>query len=218
MTVELHGYKYSVYAWIARFALHEKGVDYAWVEVDPFADDVPAAYLALHPFCRVPTLVDGGFTLYETGAITRYLDEKFDGPVLQPTAPEARARVNQILSIVDSYVYWPLVRQVFSHGAFAARIGGPADRAEYDRGIAAAPRVLDALDRLAAGGEYLVGDTLTLADIHLAPMLSYFATDDGGRALLQQRERLNTWWSAISTRPAFVETMPHLPEPPTPVA
>ncbi len=28
MTIELHGYQYSVYAWIARFALHEKGVNY----------------------------------------------------------------------------------------------------------------------------------------------------------------------------------------------
>ena len=215
MRVKLHGYKYSVYAWIARFALHEKGIDYTWVEVDPFADDVPAAYLDLHPFCRVPTLVDGGFTLYETGAITRYIDEKFDGPALRPIAPEARARVNQILSIVDSYVYWPLVRQVFSHGVFAVRMGGPADRAEYDRGLAAAPRVLDALDRLAAGGGFMVGDALTLADIHLAPMLSYFSTDDGGLALLRQRARLNTWWSAVSARRAFLDTMPKLPEPPT---
>ena len=215
MTVALHGYRYSVYAWIARFALHEKGVDYTWVEVDPFAADVPAAYLDLHPFCRVPTLVDGGFTLYETGAITRYIDEKFDGPPLRPTAPEARARVDQILSIVDSYVYWPLVRQVFSHGVFAPRMGGPADRAEYDRGLAAAPRVLDALERLAAGGNYLVGETLTLADIHVAPMMSHFTAAADGMALVEQRARLRTWWSVVSTRPAFIETMPPLPEPPS---
>ncbi len=213
MPLELHGFKYSVYAWIARFALREKGVDYAWVEVNPFAEDVPAAYLALHPFCRVPTLVDGDFVLYETGAITRYLDDKFDGLALQPAAPEARARVSQILSIVDSYVYWPLVRQVFSHGVFAARMGEPADRAEYENGLAAAPRVLDALDRLAGGSDFLVGDTLTLADIHLAPMMSYFTTDDGGMALLAQRQRLNTWWTAISARPAFIETRPRFPEP-----
>jgi hypothetical protein len=30
MTVELYGYKYSVYAWIARLALHEKGCAYKW--------------------------------------------------------------------------------------------------------------------------------------------------------------------------------------------
>lgn len=42
MAVELHGYQYSVYSWIARLALHEKGVVYSWVEIDPFAEDVPA--------------------------------------------------------------------------------------------------------------------------------------------------------------------------------
>jgi glutathione S-transferase len=31
MAVELHGYQYSVYSWIARLVLHEKGVVYSWV-------------------------------------------------------------------------------------------------------------------------------------------------------------------------------------------
>jgi glutathione S-transferase len=80
--VDLYGYKLSVYAWVARFALHEKGIEYNWIEIDPFADDVDPAYLEKHPFCRVPTLVDGDFTLYETAAITRYLDAAFNGPVI----------------------------------------------------------------------------------------------------------------------------------------
>ena len=46
MSVELHGYKSSVYAWIARFALRDKGIGYRWVEVNPFADNVPEDYLA----------------------------------------------------------------------------------------------------------------------------------------------------------------------------
>jgi hypothetical protein len=61
MVVELHGYKYSVYSWIARLALEEKGVRYDWVEINPFADTVPARYLDLHPFKRVPALLHGEF-------------------------------------------------------------------------------------------------------------------------------------------------------------
>ena len=79
MPLVLHGYRYSVYVRIARLALAEKGVAYDRVEVNPFAADVPAAYLALHPFGRVPTLVHDDFALYETGAITRYLDRSFAG-------------------------------------------------------------------------------------------------------------------------------------------
>lgn len=213
MTAELHGYQYSVYAWVARFALHEKSVGYKWVEVNPFADDLSAGYLTLHPFGRVPTLVDGDFTLFETSAITRYVDEAFDGPALQPPALHARARVNQIMSIVDSYVYWPLVRQVFSHGVMGPRIGRPSDLSEYQQGLAAAPRILRALDRVADDGSFLVGDTLTLADIHLAPMMSYFTAANDGFDLLEQHESLHTWWTAISLRPAFADTKPKLPDP-----
>src|SRR3954451_567518 len=115
MAVELYGYQYSVYSWIARFALEEKGADYRWIEINPFAPDVPDSYLALHPFKRVPTLVHGNFHIYETGAISRYVDEAFPGPSLQPTDLCHRTRCNQFISIVDGYVYWPLVRQVFSH-------------------------------------------------------------------------------------------------------
>src|SRR5260370_15039686 len=122
MPLVLHGYRYSVYVRIARLALAEKGVAYDRVEVNPFAPDVPASYLALHPFGRVPTLVHGDFVLYETAAITRYVDRAFAGPPLQPDATRSLARMHQALSIVDSYAYWPMVRQGFSQRVFRPAI------------------------------------------------------------------------------------------------
>jgi glutathione S-transferase len=212
VTVQLHGYQYSVYAWIARLAMHEKGTSYTWVEVNPFAKDVPADYLAMHPFGRVPTLVHGEFVLFETGAITRYLDEAFQGPRLQPIRPEDRARVSQIISVIDSYAYWPLVRQVFSHGVFRPRLGHPADPTEYQRGLEAAPSILRAFDRLSGDGGFLVADSLSLADIHLAPMIAYFTSDPNGETLLTQHHRLSAWWSMMSVRKHLVDTRPVLPE------
>jgi len=209
--IELYGYQFSVYAWIARLALHEKGVAYAWAEVNPFAEPLPDGYPAKHPFGRVPALVHGDVAIYETSAITRYVDEAFEGPALQPSALRERARVNQIIAVVDSYAYWPLVRQVFSHGVFRARSGRPADPAEVARGLAAAPRVLGALERLADNAPFLVGDRLSLADIHLAPMIAYFATAPEGAAMLSDYPRLAAWRSRMTARKAFQETQPKLP-------
>lgn len=214
MATELHGYQYSVYSWIARLALHEKGVAYNWIEVNPFAEDIPASYLAMHPFKRVPALTHAGFVLYETGAITRYVDEAFEGPKLQPVEPRERARCNQIMSIVDSYAYWPMVRQVFSHGVFRPRMSRPVDESEFQRGLEAAPRVLAALESTAGEGRCLCGNQLSLADIHLAPMVGYFVMADEGRALLQKYPRLGEWWSELSNRSAFVATTPRLPPAP----
>lgn len=211
MATELHGYKYSVYSWIARLALHEKGVAYDWIEVNPFAEDIPASYLAMHPFKRVPALTHAGFVLYETGAITRYVDEAFEGPKLQAVEARERARCNQIMSIADSYAYWPLVRQVFSHGVFRPRTSRPVDESEFRSGLEAAPRVLAALEGSAGNGPWLCGNQLSLADIHLAPMVGYFVLADEGRALLGKYPRLGEWWSELSNRSAFVATTPQLP-------
>jgi len=210
---DLYGYQFSVYAWIVRFGLHEKGVGYNWIEVNPFDNHVDRRYLEIHPFCRVPTLVDGDFVLYETGAITRYIDEAFDGPTLQPTDAKERARVNQIISIVDSYTYWPLVRQVFSHGVMGPRVGRPFDLKEVTNGLAASERTLDALEGLIEGNEFLLGSALTLADIHLAPMLSYFSEHDEGCSAIGRRKRLSKWFEKTRQRKAFSETKPELPLP-----
>jgi len=206
--LELHGYGPSVYAWIARLTLREKGLSFTWRAVDPFAAELPEAFLDLHPFGRVPVLVHDGFALYETAAIARYLDEGFAGPPLQPADAQARARMQQIIGIADSYAYWPLVRQVFSHGVFLPRLGRQPDPDLYRAGLEAAPRVLAALERLAAGGDHLVGGTVSLADLYLAPMIAYFSAAGDGAALLAGHPRLDRWFQAVSRRPAFLATRP----------
>jgi glutathione S-transferase len=207
MSLVLHGYRYSVYNRIARLVLAEKGVAYDRVEVNPFAPDVPAAYLALHPFGRVPALVHDGFTLYETGAIIRYIDRAFQGPALQPADPQALARMDQIVGIVDAYAYWPLVRQVFSHRVFRPCSGQPGDEAEIAQGVQASAKVLAAL-------EPLVGDGVTLADLHLGAMIAYFVQAPEGRQALQGYPRLAAWWARLAARPSFAATDPGLPGAP----
>lgn len=213
MTLILHGYRYSVYVRIARLALAEKGLACEPVEVNPFAADVPADYLALHPFGRVPTLVHDGFALYETGAITRYLDRAFSGPALQPTDPKRLARMDQIMGVVDAYAYWPLVRQVFVHDVVRPHMGTAGDAAELEKGLEAAAKVLDALQALVATDPWLTGSNISLADLHLGAMVAYFAQSPRGAELLAARPRLAAWWRRLGARPSFAATEPGLPVP-----
>jgi len=208
MTPVLHGYRPSVYVRVARLALAEKGVAYDQVEVNPFAADAPPDYLALQPFNRVPTLVHDGFVLYETGAITRYVDRAFAGPSLQPAEVRALARMDQIIGIVDSYAYWPLVRQVYVHAVGLPRRGQAGDPEEIAGGLAAAAKVLAALDGLVADAAFLVGPALSLADLHLLPMIAYFTEAPEGAALLAQHPRLDNWFARMKTRSSFAVTDP----------
>ena len=211
MSLVLHGYHYSVYLRIARLTLAEKGLSHERVEVNPFTPEIPADYLTLHPFGRVPTLVHDGFVLYETGAITRYLDRAFAGPALQPDRARALARMDQIIAVVDSYGYWPMVRQVFSHGVFGPAMGRPSDKAEVERGLIGAIKVLGALESLAAPDGFLVGPAISLADFHLGAMVAYFTSMPAAADLLARHPRLTAWWALIRQRKSFVETDPGLP-------
>ncbi|MEO9336603.1 glutathione S-transferase family protein [Mesorhizobium sp. SB112] len=213
MPVVLHGYHYSVYVRIARMALLEKRVSWQHVEVDPF-EDIPASYLALNPFGRVPTLEHDGFVLFETSAIIRYVDEAFDGPRLQPKTPRERARMNQIIAIIDSYGYWPMVRQVFAQRIFAPAIGNAGDEAMIADGIAKSQNVLSALENLASGGAFLVGSSLSLADLHLAAMIAYFTAAPEGARSLSTYPKLSSWWSRMAQHASLVETDPGLPSKP----
>jgi glutathione S-transferase len=213
LEVVLHGYQYSVYLRIARMVLAEKGVTYGREELDPFRPDMPKEYLDLHPFGRVPTLVHGDFVLYETNAITRYVDEGFPGPFLQPPEPRQRARMAQIISILDAYGYLPMVRQVFAQRVFGPRIGRPADEALIEAGTTSARRVLDALERLVAPNGPVAGSPAwSLADFHLAPMMAYFTAAPEGAEALMQHAKLSAWWDLIRRRASFAATEPGLPE------
>lgn len=209
MSLVLHGYYYSVYNRIARLTLAEKGVAYDWVEVNPFAD-TPPSYLALHPFGRVPTLVHDGFVLYETGAITRYIDRTFAGPALQPAMPRALARMDQLIGIIDSYGYWPMVRQVFSHRVFRTAAGRPVDEGEITRGLDGSAKVLAAVEALASE-PFLAGPTLSLADLHVGAMVAYFTLAPEGAAMLAKYPRLAAWWGRLSRRASVAATDPGLP-------
>lgn len=213
MPVVLHGPAYSTYARTALLVLEEKAIAHALRPVDILSGaGQSAAHLALHPFGKVPVLEHDGFTLFETFAIARYLDEAFPGPKLQPDDARRRARMTQICHVVDSYGYGPMIGKVFWQLAVVPMQGGTPDQAVVAEGMAAAERALDALEGMTGEGcEFLCGGgQATLADLFLAPVLDYLTMTDPGRAALARRERISAWWRRMAQRPSVVKTRPRL--------
>ena len=210
--VHLHGYRYSVYSRTARLVLLAKKVEHRTVEVDPFAE-LSEGYLRLNPFCRVPVLSHGSFVLFETGAIARYVDRAFDGPPLQPGDAAALARMDQVMSAIDAYGYWPMVRQVASHAFIRPLFGEQGNRAEIEAGLEASAKVLSFLNGVAGEGVILNGCDITLADYHLAPMMDYFVRAEDGKAALSAHDALRTWWERLSILDILAVTDPLATEP-----
>jgi glutathione S-transferase len=210
--LNLYGLTRSVYTRIARLALEEKGIDYRLHEVEIFGPDgVPAEHRERHPFGRIPALEHDDFRLYETSAITHYVDEAFDGPPLQPREPAARARMNQIIGLLDAYAYKPMV-----WGVFVPRMrtppGAPApDEARIAEALVASAACLDALDALIDGAPHLLGAALSLADLHAYPVLWVLSLAPEGEALLQRHAVLQRWLDTMAARPSVQRTTPQRP-------
>ncbi|MGJ8618668.1 MAG: glutathione S-transferase family protein [Sulfitobacter sp.] len=204
----LIGFRYSVYTRIVRMALIELGLEAAYVEVDPFTL-VADPELSKHTsFGRVPVFRHGAFTLTETAAIVGYLCDVSGNQAFRPKAPQASARMAQVIGIVDAYGYQPLVRDVFSHGFYRPHFGEEFDPAKVNFGLEKARPVLQTLDAIAKEGLQLDGRDISLADIHLSPMIAYFTKVPAGRATLDTYPALSKWWGQLRERPSLMETDP----------
>ena len=201
--VIVFGAAYSVYVRIVRLALEEKGVPYRLEEIDIFAEGGPPAdYLARHPFARIPAFEHEGFCLFEAAAITRYVDEAFDGPALMPQDAKMRARVNQITGLLDSYAYRSMVWDVVVERVYVPQEGGVSDEGKIAAGLRTGEICLSTLGDLMGEYDYLVGSHITLADLHAAPMLAYFRKAPEGANLLAHHPALVRWWEGMSMRPS----------------
>jgi glutathione S-transferase len=205
----LYGAAYSVYVRGVRLALAEKGVTYRLEEVDVFAPGgPPGSYLERHPFARIPAFEHDGFRLYEAAAIARYVDEAFAGPSLQPAGPRGRARMIQIVGILDSYGYRPMIWDIYVERMSAPREGRASDEAKIAAALPKARLCLRAIAGLMAGVPFLAGGALSLADLHAAPMFAYFLAAPEGASLMREQPALAAWWESMAARPSMTATRP----------
>ena len=208
----VYGPSYSTYARSARLALEEKGVPYKLEEVDILSGRASSEeYLKRHPFARVPAFEHDGFPLYETAAIERYVDESFSGPKLQPADPKRRARMNQIICVIDSYGYSALIGACVWQRVVVPLLGQKTDEAVVTEAMPRIECSMTALEDLADGtGPYLCGPDVSLADVHLGPVMAYFAETPEGKRLLGKSPKLSRWWHTMHQRSSMAKTQPKL--------
>jgi len=188
--VKIHGFPQSTYVRTACMACCEKGVAY---EVVPLAFREPA-HAALHPFLRMPAMEYGTVTLFETLAIAGYIDEAFEGRSLQPNEPADHARMRQWISAGIDYLYDDLVGAGFSGDDVT------------DDALETAAKDLTILDGALSGSPYLAGQTMSLADLFMAPMIAYGCTSGKAAAMVDARPNLAKWRDRMFARDSFIAT------------
>ncbi|MCC6648422.1 MAG: glutathione S-transferase N-terminal domain-containing protein [Polyangiaceae bacterium] len=199
--MKVYGFPGSTCTRAVLCALHEKGAPYEFVNVDLTKGEHKApAHVARQPFGVIPSIDHDGFTLYESRAITRYLDEVLPGASLTPKDPKQRAMMEQWISVESSY-FTPSAMKAILNIWFASLKGGQPDKDVVAAGVAGIVPALDVLDRALADKEHLCG-AFSLADIAYAPYLQYLH-DMGIAGGVTERRHVAAWWARVSARPSW---------------
>ena len=198
----VYGLTASTYVRTVRLLLTEIGADYTLKSVNIFnGESQSAEYLAKHPFGKVPTLDVDGELLYETAAITQYLDTVLADGKYSPTEPMRQARMRQIMGIIDGYLYAPAIGTIVIQSLIVPSQGGNPDREKVKNAIAPAKTALEAIESLVGCNPYLLGSDLTITDFYLIPIFVYLAQTSEFATLTAQTPKLLAWWDKASQLP-----------------
>ena len=228
----LYDFGNSVCCQKVRITLVEKGLTWEARRVDLFkTEQYDPKYLKLNPKGVVPTLVHGEVPVIESTLICEYIDETFPEPPLMPKDAAGRARMRLWSKFVDEGLFDGVTELSFS-AMFRERmrnmppelresrfrnVGDPrrTDRfkSTYEHGVHS-PFVLHAIaayerafklmePTLAAGGPWICGKNVTLADINMMPFVARLSYLGLLEAWTANRPHINAWWARAQEWPSF---------------
>lgn len=188
------------------WAIGELGLDHERVDAGlTFGVVDTPDYRAMNPNGRVPTIVDGDLTLWESNVIVRYLAAKHDAGGLWPEDPAARADIERWMDWQQTTqnpaftpVFWGLVRTP------EAERNADAIAAAIKQSIAQM-RILEA--RL-EGRDWIGGDKLSIGDFALGPNAHRFFNLPFERPDLPNAR---AWYDRMLARPAYVAHVADIP-------
>jgi glutathione S-transferase len=153
-------------------------------------------YRRMNPMGLVPTIEDGGFVLWESHAIVRYLSAKNGSGGLWPTDLRQRADADRWMdwafTLLNAFrpVFWGLVRTPPEKRDMAAIEDARRKTAE----------LLGALDGALAGRKYVAGDAFTMGDIPVGCHVQLWMRLPIERP---KHPNLEAWFGRLCARPAY---------------
>ena len=202
----IHGIPGSPFVRSVLVALHEKGARYRYSAVAPGTLTTPE-HLARHPFGKIPALDHGGFRLYETQAILRYIDRVLPQPPLTPANPQAAARMDQLMNVNDWYLFQGVANVIAFQRIVGPRLLGlKTDENAIAAAMPKAQTVFNELARQLGESAYFVGESLSLADVLLAPQLDFMRDTPEWVPLTTNHGNVRTWLDRMNSRQSLIAT------------
>ncbi|AOI84777.1 MULTISPECIES: glutathione S-transferase family protein [Burkholderia] len=179
----------------ALWGLKELDADFEFVSVNLLqGEHKRPEFLRLNPAGKVPVLVDGDLVIPESAAIVLYLADKYPEKALLPVDPALRAQAYRWVMFAVTELEQPLWRITRHSFLYPPEKRSPADielaRDDF-RTMAAI------LDKHLEGREFIVGDTLTVADCVTAYLIDWA----GECNLIESFPQLRAYLERLYARP-----------------
>ncbi len=206
--IVIYGPPQSTFTRTARMVCVEKSVDYELRPIELGSSEL----LALQPFGKVPAMRHGEFTLYETSAICRYIDAAFPDPSLLPGDKQQRACTEQWVSAISDYFYDDVIRGWVLQYIFPSGPDGQPDMAAIGASVKKSRHHLEVLNAAYDGRDFVAGNSLTIADLFIAPIMTYVGRMPEGPEVLEGLRHIHQAGEAMMQRASYTKTLP--PPPP----
>jgi len=198
--MKLYGSLTSPYTRKARIVVKEKSLDCDFIVEKP--GDEGTRFTQLNPLAKIPVLeIDEQTVLFDSPVICEYLDQ-LAGEPLFPASGEARWQTQRWQALADGVMDAVVMRLQEVLRPEQLRMDEAIEKQE--KKIANA---LTALNSAVRERDFLVGDSITMADLAAGVALEYidlrYAHDWRNRY-----PELAFWVASISARPSFRETVP----------
>ena len=205
--LHLYSHPASPYGQKVEFFLEECGRPYEFHLLEGAKGDLSKdSFRQVSPFAMLPAIELNGFKLAESGAILRYLAQKWNLTQLYPANLEDRAQVDMAMDYTTLHVgrhvsalAWQL--------SWSQKRGFPTNQAAVDEARQALAKHLPKLEKfLADRSGYLFGPNLTLADISFMPFMSQAPE---GQVSLTDYPLINAWIKRVAARPTWQKVLAH---------
>ena len=172
----VHGIPGSPFVRAVLLTLDEKGAPYRLARMAMGEHKAPP-HLARHPWGRIPVL---GRPAVEF----RYLDAVLPEPRMRPAEPRDAARVDQLMNIVDWYLFQQVLAKIVFQRVLVPMRGGTPDETVITEAMPSARLCIATLTDMLGTQTWFVGDAPTLADMMLGPTLAALAATPEGAELM----------------------------------
>jgi len=228
--IELYHNDMSVCSAKVRIVLAEKGLPWKGHALNLRAGDaLKPEYLRLNPNGVVPTLVHDGQVIIESTVISEYLEDAWPEVSLRPHDPYARARMRLWTKQLDEGVhaatgtlstciafrhqhlkktpeelkrYFDAIPQQERRERLQKAVEFGMDSPTFAPALRRFDRLVDDIDRTLMQGDWLAGDSFSLADAAYTPYmvrLQHLGLD----AMISSRPRVAAWIDRLCSRPSF---------------